>query len=258
MPYKNPSDKKAWRKRYLHKQRELTKAWNKKQSELKRPEREARALEIERRENARVLVRVVEQLKREARIREGIGWCACCKNNFPFDQLKYSGGCRKPNQLAGQCGKCRAKERRLWVKNNPEKAREQRRRNTQRIKASPELLLTKRIRDRTNKALVCAKTRKQQGTSALQYIGCTRDQLRHYIENQFYAGMTWDNYGRKRGMKTWVVDHVIPIASFDLTKESERHKAFHYTNLSPLWIRENARKNARMPDKPHQPRLLLA
>ena len=35
-------------------------------------------------------------------------------------------------------------------------------------------------------------------------------------------------------------DHIIPLYRFDLTKEQERIKAFHYTNMRPLWKKENA------------------
>ena len=121
--------------------------------------------------------------------------------------------------------------------------------------ADPTKRLVKSVRDRTNKALVYAKTRKQQGTSSMKYIGCTRDELRQYIEMQFKPGMSWDNYGRS-GRKAWHVDHIIPLASFDLSKEQERHKAFHYTNLQPLWAADNIKKSNRIIPKAFQPNLL--
>ena len=42
--------------------------------------------------------------------------------------------------------------------------------------------------------------------------------------------MTWDNYGGY-----WHIDHIIPCCRFDLTKEEEQLKCFHYTNLQPLF-----------------------
>jgi hypothetical protein len=48
--------------------------------------------------------------------------------------------------------------------------------------------------------------------------------------------MSWSNYGK------WHVDHIKSCASFDLSKEDEQRKCFHYTNLQPLWAEENLSK----------------
>jgi hypothetical protein len=37
-------------------------------------------------------------------------------------------------------------------------------------------------------------------------------------------------------------DHRRPCASFDLSKPSEQRKCFHYTNLQPLWAKDNLEK----------------
>jgi len=62
--------------------------------------------------------------------------------------------------------------------------------------------------------------------------------VRTYIEKQFKSGMTWSNHG----LKGWHIDHIKPISSFDLTNKEEQKKAFHYTNLQPLWAIENLKK----------------
>jgi hypothetical protein len=36
------------------------------------------------------------------------------------------------------------------------------------------------------------------------------------------------------------------LASFDLTKPEEQHRAFHHANLQPLWARDNLRKGDRL------------
>lgn len=72
--------------------------------------------------------------------------------------------------------------------------------------------------------------------SVLALTGCDLDELKEHLEGQFTDGMTWENYGK------WHIDHIIPCASFDLLKESEQKKCFHYTNLQPLWEDDNKSK----------------
>lgn len=78
--------------------------------------------------------------------------------------------------------------------------------------------------------------RKADSTFAL--IGCSSDFIKTFIESKFMKGMTWENYG-----KFWQIDHIQPCITFDLTKEEEQRKCFHYSNLRPLWkTTEIARK----------------
>ena len=73
-------------------------------------------------------------------------------------------------------------------------------------------------------------------------IGCTLEQLKKHLENQFTAGMTWKNYGRNG----WHIDHIKPCTSFDLTDPKQQRKCFHYSNLQPLWAAENISKGNRI------------
>ena len=40
-------------------------------------------------------------------------------------------------------------------------------------------------------------------------------------------------------------DEFIPCSSFDLSKEEDQRKCFHFTNLQPLWWWENLSKGNR-------------
>lgn len=88
------------------------------------------------------------------------------------------------------------------------------------------------LRGRVNVALKRAKASKK--VSAIESVGCTTKFLKSYLETRFQPGMTWDNYGLE-----WHIDHVKPLASFDLSKKSQQMKANHYTNLQPLWALDN-------------------
>jgi len=100
------------------------------------------------------------------------------------------------------------------------------------------------IKNKLRMRISCAV--KSQGTykadKTMNLIGCTINDLKNYLEEQFMEGMTWDNYG----LYGWHIDHIIPCVSFDFTKEEEQKKCFHYTNLQPLWARENLRKSGKV------------
>lgn len=71
-----------------------------------------------------------------------------------------------------------------------------------------------------------------------KYLGCSINEYRQYLEKLFKSEMTWENYGTY-----WEIDHIKAISNFDLTKEEEILKAFHYLNTQPLSIKENRQKS---------------
>lgn len=74
--------------------------------------------------------------------------------------------------------------------------------------------------------------------SCVAFIGCSLAEFKKHLAAKFTLGMTWTN------RHLWHIDHIKPLAKFDLSKESEQRMAFHYTNLQPLWARDNLRKGA--------------
>ncbi len=77
---------------------------------------------------------------------------------------------------------------------------------------------------------------------ALELLGCSIEHLKNYFESRFLSGMTWENYG----LYGWHIDHIMPCASFDLTVPGQQKQCFHYTNLQPLWAKENLSKGAKI------------
>ena len=71
-----------------------------------------------------------------------------------------------------------------------------------------------------------------------EIVGCTFEELKIYIENQFTEGMSWDNYG----IDGWHVDHIKPLAVAN--SQEEIISLNHYTNLQPLWALDNLKKGA--------------
>lgn len=110
--------------------------------------------------------------------------------------------------------------------------------NYRKNKHDPLFILPRAMRTRVHNAIrrghsvKCART--------LDLLGCSIDSLKIHLENQFSAGMGWHNYG------LWHIDHIIPIAAFDLSNPMEQKMAFNYTNLQPLWAVENYKKSSRL------------
>ena len=142
----------------------------------------------------------------------GIKKCSKCYKNLSLTEFE---ACKnKKDGRASQCKKCRHKYK------------------MHRLNTVPELRITENLRRRTRAVLEGINKSK----NTLMLLGCDMKFLRKYIEGLFKDGMSWENYGE------WQIDHIIPCSKFDLTKESEQQKCFHYTNLQPLWKEDNLSK----------------
>lgn len=97
------------------------------------------------------------------------------------------------------------------------------------------------LRARLNQA-----TKGRLSNSTKELIGCSLEQLKIHLENQFTEGMNWKNYGRSG----WHMDHIKPCTSFDLTDPKQQKECFHYSNLQPLWAKENISKGNKIPTYP--------
>jgi len=88
---------------------------------------------------------------------------------------------------------------------------------------------------------------KQKKSHTLEYVGIDLEQLWKHFESKFTDGMTRENHGE------WHVDHIRPLSSFDFdqfkegSKEYENmlHEAWNYTNLQPLWAKDNLSKHGK-------------
>jgi hypothetical protein len=74
--------------------------------------------------------------------------------------------------------------------------------------------------------------------STIDYLGCSIEEFKTHIEQQFKEGMSWDNHGE------WHIDHIIPIKYGNPTIE-ELFERLHWTNTQPLWASDNKSKGNR-------------
>lgn len=88
------------------------------------------------------------------------------------------------------------------------------------------------LRARLRKAL----KRNWKSGSAVRDLGCSIESLKSWLMYQFQPGMTWENYGE------WEIDHVKPLASFDLTDRTQLLEACNWFNLQPMWANDNLQK----------------
>lgn len=94
--------------------------------------------------------------------------------------------------------------------------------------------LASRLRNRINRAI---KSKFKVG-SAVRDLGCSIEQLKQHLESKFKTDMSWDNWTTDG----WHIDHIVPLASLDLSDPVQFQQACHYTNLQPLWWHENLDK----------------
>ena len=121
-----------------------------------------------------------------------------------------------------------------WVKGNKEHCYDRdRKKRKEYIDNNPEYKLMIRLRDHVRRYIV-----DKRGKKTIDIVGCTIEEARTHIENQFVSGMSWDNYGE------WHIDHIIPLSSGK--NEEEYIKLNHYTNLQPLWKVDNLKKGAKL------------
>jgi hypothetical protein len=83
-----------------------------------------------------------------------------------------------------------------------------------------------------------ASGKKKSKASVTHFLGTSRNGFVEHIESLMLPGMTWQN--RSHGV--WHIDHIIPCSAFDHTNPRQVRDCWHYTNLRPLWGRDNLTK----------------
>ena len=119
--------------------------------------------------------------------------------------------------------------KKLYKLNNRENILQKKKDYYQRKKNDPIFALTKRLRQGIYRSIRGVKLR-----SSLDILGCTEEKFKIHIESQFTEGMSWDSLDKIH------IDHIIPISSAETLEDVYRLN--HYTNLQPLWAKDNLSK----------------
>jgi hypothetical protein len=134
-----------------------------------------------------------------------------------------------------------------YNKENKEKVSARARKNEQRrYKEDENYRIKKRLKARIRFVL---KGETKAGPT-LKLLGCDTTLLKTRFETLFKQ--LYPNY--KGSKNCWTLflegkiqaDHIVPCSSFDFTIKENQYKCFHYTNLQPLFIRDNLTKHERI------------
>jgi hypothetical protein len=171
-------------------------------------------------------------------------------NEFRKDKTKKGGvysSCKKCKLVWRQKNKERVNlSNKKWRDNNSEKVKKinsnYQKNNKEKVnlkminyrKTNPLHKLKCLVRSRMWNFLNYKNITKRNGT--FEIVGCSPQFLKEYLEGRFTDGMSWELMGREIH-----IDHIIPLSS--AKNEEELYKLCHYTNLQPLWAKENIIKS---------------
>lgn len=105
-----------------------------------------------------------------------------------------------------------------------------------RHKTDPRFKLLCVLRSRLRKAL----KGKLKAAKTLELLGINLREFQIYLRSQFRDGMTFENHG-----SVWHLDHVKPIAAFDMSDPEQQKVCFRWDNLQPLLVHENLSKGSK-------------
>lgn len=83
----------------------------------------------------------------------------------------------------------------------------------------------------------------KKDTNLTDILGCSIPEFKVYMEGMFEKGMTWDNHG----INGWHIDHIKPLAT--AKTKADVYELWHYTNMQPLWAKDNIGKGAKWEEK---------
>jgi len=106
-----------------------------------------------------------------------------------------------------------------------------------RLKVDGNLRMIKNLRTRLKRYMRQKNYRKEKGF--FEIVGLSPEELKIYIENLFTEGMCWEKMGKEIH-----IDHIIPLSTAQ--NEEELYKLSHYTNLQPMWAKDNLIKGKKI------------
>jgi hypothetical protein len=153
--------------------------------------------------------------------------CPKCKKMLTKD--KFGKSKIRKDGLSSWCKRCFGAFTAQWTKTNRPKINS---RNRNRRQTDPLFKIMSNVRRR----ILLVLTGKGKSANTLILVGCVNEEeIIGKLEALFWPGMTRENDGPMR----WEIDHIVPLESFDKTDPNWQFKAFHWSNMQPLWRDDN-------------------
>jgi hypothetical protein len=196
------------------------------------------------------------------------GACVCCSRTYTSNfhakhsHKQYSSVKQWHNNHTKYDTQWHVNYNRIWRKNNPHKTFEYQVRY--RLTHYNQIVIRRKVYYQTHKSKYRAYQNNKRRTDPLfklasdirtlirhsmlrmgfnkagrtaEILGCSFEEFKTHIENQFIEGMSWNNHGE------WHYDHIYPVAL--ARDESHLVELNHYTNFQPLWAIDNIKKGCR-------------
>ena len=155
--------------------------------------------------------------------------CKKCQNNYYKHNTEKIKNRRKERYIEN-ADKELVRNKKYYNKNKSEIIKNL----TIKRKTNPIFRLKNNMRSRLIQFLKSNNLHKDNQT--FDIVGCSPEFLKEYLEKQFTEGMSWDLVGNHIH-----IDHIIPLSSSN--NKDEIYKLCHYTNLQPLWSKDNLKKS---------------
>lgn len=159
--------------------------------------------------------------------RRAIIRCEPCRKGYEVDVAAL-----RLNRVTPDCG-CMRIAAALFEETIKKYLKDKKKEQTVVRSNAPMIRLKKNIRSLIRKAIYKRGYTKNSSTNAI--LGCDYEFFFNHITSLFAEGMGWHN------RSAWHIDHIIPVST--AKNESELIALNHYTNLRPLWVRENIIKS---------------
>lgn len=159
-------------------------------------------------------------LVEEPKAGKGSRICRGCARELPATDKFFQPDAKGVAGRLSQCRECRSRRVAHWAH-----------------RRSPEYILKSRFSARIRSMITDKGSRRSEGL-----LGYTARELKGHLERQFLPGMGWDN------MATWDVDHIIPVAAFNISTvdDPDFARCWGLPNLRPLWKDANRRKGRKV------------
>lgn len=176
--------------------------------------------------------KLIEDFHKDNRRLDGLySSCKSCKKLY-HDKNKKAINSRKRKNRADNIEAHRERDKRYRETNKDSIRVSHRNYRNKRYKEDLKFRTSKKLGSSIRKCLRRLDLKKDFKTE--EALGCSFEAFKHRLETMFTEGMSWDNYGE------WHIDHIIPLASAQTVDDVYRLN--HYSNLQPLWARDNIKK----------------